>query len=259
MSATSTAARAAFSADLDRWFPLLSPPGAARLCLLCFPFAGGGPAFFYPWMRSLPPDIAVRALHLPGRATRIVEPAVTDLRTLVPRLMAALLPLSHLPLVFFGHSNGALIAYELARAAGDRLDLRQLVLSSKAAPQVTAEELVRHRLSDGELIAELRRFGGMPEELLGNPEFMQVMLPTIRADFQLSETHIFEESQPLAVAAQLWWGERDTLVKPADVRRWQELLARPASLHGFEGGHFYLQQTARVLPHLRAVIEACLP
>jgi surfactin synthase thioesterase subunit len=245
--------------DCDQWFPLLSNGGAAGVRLCCFTFAGGSASAFGMWAASLPPWVELRALQLPGRAGRLREPPISSMEVLVPMLRRAIEPLTDVPLVFFGHSNGALIAYELARELRRRsaAKVQYIVLSSKPAPYCGRGSVCRHRLDDEALIAELARFGGTPAELLDNRDFMMLMLPAIRADFALAETHHFAVDEKLDLPVELWWGREDPVVEPGEVQAWQRYLKRPATLRDFHGGHFYLQQSqAEVMPSLLEILHA---
>lgn len=243
----------------EQWFPKLSNGDVPSLRLCCFAFAGGSPSAFSTWAPALPHWVELRALQLPGRGARWREQPIGDMATLIPALCHAIAPLTDVPLVFFGHSNGALIAYELARALSRAAaaELRHIVLSSKPAPHSRQRTFDRHKLGDEELIEELARFGGTPAELLADRAFMRFMLPAIRADFALGETHHFNADDPLDVPAALWWATEDELVHEAEVKAWQRYLKRPAAVRGFSGGHFYIRQNkAEVLVRLLDVLQA---
>jgi medium-chain acyl-[acyl-carrier-protein] hydrolase len=230
----------------ERWFPRLSDaeskgPAAVRLC--CFPFAGGNAAAFAEWPQGLPAHVEVRALQVPGRADRLRESPIASLPQLLPILLDALMQLPPLPMVFFGHSNGALIAFELARALrADHPDsVHHLILSGKPAPHCLRRGKPRHALPLEELIEELVRFGGTPRELLEDREFMAQMLPMLRADFALSETHPFTCPTPVAIPTSLWCGRADESVTADEVWQWQRYVVPKATRREFDGGHFYIQ------------------
>jgi medium-chain acyl-[acyl-carrier-protein] hydrolase len=244
----------------EDWFPLLSSGGPAQLRLCCFAFAGGSASAFGMWSDALPAWVELRALQLPGRASRLREPPISRLDTLIPLLQEAIEPLTDVPLVFFGHSNGALIAYELAHALArdSSVDLRHIVLSSKPAPHFRNRTVCRHKLDDDELIAELHKFGGTPAELLDNREFMVCMLPAIRADFALSETHRFAADRRLDVPAALWRGREDALVDADEIQGWQLYLRQHAATRDFSGGHFYIHQSRAAVAHsMREILHVC--
>lgn len=229
-----------------RWFPALNEVPEASARLICFPFAGGSAAAFAQWPRGLLTEVEVRALQLPARGSRLAEAPVDRLDLLMPVMQQALAPLCDRPLFFFGHSNGALMAYELAaamqRAAGGRKMpyLMHTIISAKPAPHIPRESL-RCEMTDEDLIAELHQFGGTPPELLAHREFMQMMLPAIRADFALSERYrVPAEKTVINCPASIWWGERDDLVLVEEVAAWREYFSAVVGQRGFAGGHFYL-------------------
>ncbi|MFC3374386.1 thioesterase II family protein [Rugamonas sp. CCM 8940] len=120
------------------WALRFGHPGAQpRLRLFCFPYAGGDANLYRDWAAGLPEQVEVVGVQYPGRGMHADAP-ISDCATLVRRLHAALTPLLDLPFVFFGHSNGALISYELAR----RLDGAQTArhrhhfVSARHAPQL---------------------------------------------------------------------------------------------------------------------------
>src|SRR5689334_9327956 len=124
-----------------KWFVFPQPSPQAQLRLFCLPYAGGGISIFRTWSQYLPPTIEVCAIQLPGRENRLREPAFTQITPLIQALDAALPSLLDKPYALFGHSMGAIIAFELARLLLPRnTPLRHLFVSGRIAPQVTDAE-----------------------------------------------------------------------------------------------------------------------
>ncbi|MDB4894666.1 MAG: beta-ketoacyl synthase, partial [Firmicutes bacterium] len=147
------------------WFVPHRQSPRARLRLYCFPYAGGGASLFRTWGQFLPETIAVVGVQLPGRESRLQEPAFHRLEPMVAALTAALRWHADLPFAFFGHSMGALIGFEVARSLR-RQQLPgpvHLIASGAAAPQIPRREPPIHGLSDGAFLAELHRLGGTPQ------------------------------------------------------------------------------------------------
>lgn len=237
----------------DRWVQYPRPNPLARLRLFCFPYAGGGASIFAPWARDLPPAVEVAAVQFPGREIRLSEKPYSDLLALVEVLAEALTPHFDKPFAFFGHSNGGLVAYELARRLRrqGRPGPVHLYSGGRPAPQVVIDEPPVHALPHDEFLATLRRFAGTPEEVLQNPELMELIEPTLRADFSLGETYRYAPEPLLTIPITAYGGMRDGEVPPWQVEAWREQAGGPFNLKMFPGDHFFINSDrAEVLREL---------
>ncbi|WP_323379699.1 thioesterase II family protein [Streptomyces alkaliphilus] len=209
--------------------------------VVCFPHAGASSAIYRNW-QSHTTTLDVTAVQLPGREARLGEPPFTEMRSLVPELAAALRPLTTRRYALYGHSMGSLVAFEVLRAlwtAGLPLPTA-LFVSGRDAPQYEDTEQV-HRLPDGELLEQLRAWEGMePQELPQYHELVGLMLPTIRADLTLAETHPYTPGPPLPVPIRVLRGTADPLVRPGD-GGWARQTSEDCLVHEFPGGHFFVQ------------------
>lgn len=233
------------------WLVRCSPPAAGER-LFCFPYAGGNPYLFREWAPLLDPGIELLALQAPGKGARIMEAPCARVDELVDGLLPAIRPLlDERPFSFFGHSNGALIAFELACRL-QRLGLprpRRLFLAGNPAPWTREHTRDYLSMSDAEFVQVLRDLQGTPEEVLADRDLLQVVLPGLRADFALSQSYRFDHPEPLDVAAVLVHGEHDSFALER-TQAWQRHLARPAELHRLPGGHFFLHSHLRELTAL---------
>jgi medium-chain acyl-[acyl-carrier-protein] hydrolase len=224
------------------WILYAKPRPLARLRLFCFPYAGGGATTFRAWQDALPPSVEVLPVQLPGRGRRMAEPAFTRTRSLARALAQALRPYFDKPFAFFGHSMGALISFELAR------ELRrehqpgplQLFLSGRRAPQFPSTDAPTYDLPDAEFIEALRGLEGTPEEVLAQPELIQLMMPLLRADFELCETYAHEPEPPLACPISAYGGLQDAGVTREQLEGWREQTAGGFTLRMLPGGHFFV-------------------
>jgi len=214
------------------------------LRLLCFPYAGGGASAYRAWRTRLPAQVQLVPVQLPGRETRLREAPRTRLTDLVALLADELAPHLDGRFAFFGHSMGALVAYELSHYlwARRRVLPTRLFVSAHRSPELPRPARDLHRLADPELIDELRRLGGTPERVLQYAELMALALPILRADLEACETHVHQTHArgPLPIAISAFAGAEDRRVGPASLAGWRHHTRADFSLRVLPGGHFFL-------------------
>jgi surfactin synthase thioesterase subunit len=241
--------------DTQRWL-VAGPrrPGGPRL--YCFPHGGGSAAEYVRWGRELP-TVEVHAVQLPGRGTRLGEPPLTDMATLVTALVDRLPFGRRDGYALFGHSLGSLVAYEVAcelRRRGGPLP-GHLVLSGFRAPSRPSLVEPVHHLGDDDLIAEVdRRHGGFPPEVAGDPALRRMLAGYLRADYQILETYEYVDSEPLPVPITVLGGRSDG-VTGADLAAWQRHTTEPVTVRLFPGGHFYLREHG---PEVRRAVAGAI-
>lgn len=212
--------------------------GRPRGRVFAFAHAGGGASFFRPWAAAMPDGVELCAIQLPGREQRFAEPCFGRLGPLLDELVPALTPFLDRRFALFGHSLGALVAFEVARRLGD-VPLVGLAASAFRAPHLPAERTLS-ALPDGEFLAEIARLGGTPPELLGDPELMETMLPALRGDFVLAESYRHDPGARLAVPIVAMGGAADPWVGAEALGGWAAHTGTGFRLRLFRGGHFYL-------------------
>ncbi len=243
---------------VDTWFHCRRPSPNARLRLLCFPYAGGGVSVFRTWPDYLPADIEVWAIHLPGRDGRMREPLPETVQSVAAAAADGLVPLFDRPVACFGHSMGALIAFEFARQLRRRgaPGPTHLFASARRAPHLPRLDAALHTLSDDLFLEQLRqRYNGIPAAIWAEPELLKLFLPVLRADFKMIETYQYVAEAPLDCPITALGGDQDALATPEDLAAWQAQTRGAFSQLMLAGGHFYLQAA---LPQLLAAVVLAL-
>jgi len=229
------------------WLSGVKPNLSASLRLFCFPYAGGGATVFRTWQSELPQDVEVCPVQIPGRGRRLNEAAYTNVHTLVHELAQGLFPFLRKPFAFFGHSMGATICFELARYLRKEHCLmpRRLFVSGRRAPHMPATHAITYNLPDPEFFVALRDLKGTPHEVLEQPDLMELMLPLLRADFELSETYTYLSGPLLDCPMSIYGGQEDDDVPREHLEAWRELTTGAVSLKMFPGDHFFVN-TAQI-------------
>lgn len=232
------------------WAISFQPAHGAAARLFCFPYAGGNAMVYRAWAKALPPNLDLVAVQLPGRGGRIKEPPYTELAALVEAAVVALAPYFDKPFIFFGHSMGAIIAFEMARRLRAELGLEplHLLVSGRRAPHLPATTPLTYALPDPEFIECLRQLNGTPEEILAHPEMMRLMIPLLRADFQLIQTYAYVAGKPLGCPISAYSGMRDLEVNREQLAAWSEHTTANFLCRVLPGDHFFLHtEQARLL------------
>ena len=212
---------------------------------------------YRPWFTSLP-GVEICAVELPGRERRLAEPPIPNIEPLLEAMVPAvqeLLAVDNAPYALFGHSMGAIIVFELARrlAAVEARPPSRLFLSSFRAPHLSSGDTNEPGLSDDALIAYLRTLAGTPAELLANREFLELVLPTLRADLALCFTYRLTPGPTLMTSAVVLGGVSDPEVAQHELEGWRRHFGGEFKLSLFPGGHFYLEECRSAV--LRLVAE----
>jgi surfactin synthase thioesterase subunit len=224
------------------WFSGLDEIQPGKLALFCFPYAGGGTMVYRSWRDALP-ETAIVATRLPGRESRLGEPPVESMEALVEILAPELLPHLREPFAFFGHSMGAILAFEVIRWLRERGHPKPIALhvSAARAPQYRLNHQPGPEPDEQSFMGELRRLEGTPRDVLDNPELMRLALPALRVDANLYRKYVYHPGDPLPLPIHAYGGLSDPSIQREHLDRWREQTTREFSIRQFEGGHFYIQ------------------
>ena len=230
---------------MSNWFKIYNANPNPKLRLFCFPYAGGSAQIFSEWSAKLPSSIDLFAIQAPGRGRRFSEPPIACLKSKMQILHKEILPYTDVPYMFIGHSNGALLAYELARELqkSGNCNLKHIVISAKRAPHLPSIKEPIHDLEQKLFIAKLKEYDFTPDEVLENDELMELFSPMLRADFSLSETHCFDKDTPLESDVSLFWGNQDEDVPLNDILAWKDLIKGKTNTVEFYDGHFFITKS----------------
>ncbi|MGZ4843411.1 MAG: thioesterase II family protein [Candidatus Angelobacter sp.] len=247
------------------WIHSPLPDSDALLRLFCFPYAGGGAAVYRRWSEALPATVDVCPVLLPGREARLSEPSISSVFPLVDALAPAIIPVLDRPFVFFGHSMGSLVAFELARKLRRERNLLPecLYVSARVAPCVALKSQPLSTLPEDEFIQALARFNGSEKGVLQHAELMKLMIPTLRADFALHEDYRYMEEPALECPIVVFGGLQDLTTDKQGLNAWRHHTNRPLVQRMFAGDHFFIntqqslflsslsQELQRILASLR--------
>jgi surfactin synthase thioesterase subunit len=228
--------------DDNRWVRRFHPAPDTAPRLICFPYAGGSAGYFLPVSRALAPALDVLAVQYPGRQDRRLERQVDNLPELADRIAPALAGWTGGRYAFFGHSMGAILAFEVAR----RLERTGtgpawLFASGRRAPSIQREETV-HLRDDAGFLAELRQLGGTDRRILADPELLAMILPVTRADYRATETYVCPPGPPLSCPITVLTGDRDPKTTVEEASAWAAHTTAGFDLKVFPGAHFYIEE-----------------
>jgi surfactin synthase thioesterase subunit len=216
-----------------------APLGAERL--ICFPHSGGSAQFYAPWAASLGSGVQLMAVQYPGRGDRFGETFAESIQRISSFTAAELSEFTPAPFALFGHSFGAIVAYETAIKLRDAGTPPLCLLVSGSAPPQHTSGGRTHLASDDELWSSVRQLGGIEPEIADNDELVEMLLPALRADISAHESYLMRpDTIPLSCPVRCYYGIGDHLVDEAQLSGWAEISTGPFTLCSRKGAHFHL-------------------
>jgi medium-chain acyl-[acyl-carrier-protein] hydrolase len=228
-----------------------------ELRLYCFPHAGGAPSVFFGWPELLAPAVEVIWIQQPGRGSRFVEKPHTQVNAISAEIAAEIAAENSgsnpIPFAFYGHSLGALVAFEVARQLR-RQSLPQpvhLLVGAARGPHLERILPPLGHLTDDQFIQEMQnRYSGIPEAVLEHPELLKLFLPVLRADFAAFESYLYAEEPPLGCPVSAFSGKNDPMVTRESMEAWSRHTNDVFTLHTLVGDHFFVTSERATLVEL---------
>ncbi len=237
------------------WFNTYRQPQQGKARIFAFPYSGAGSLAYFKWANLFRDDpLDFISVQLPGRENRLHETPLSSVPALLEQLQPALLPLLDKPFIFFGHSLGALLAFELCRRLRKQgLPLPQhLFVSAFRAPNQPNSSRELHRLPTPQFVRALAEYGGTASQVLENRELMDMFMPVLRADFTAHETYRYQAEAPLPCPITAFTGLDDTFATLENMADWHQQTSSRFAHIRYPGGHFFLnEQMQAISRHLQ--------
>ncbi|MFS8204275.1 thioesterase II family protein [Streptomyces sp. CWNU-52B] len=245
------------AASTSPWFRRFHPRPDARVALVCLPYAGGSASAYFSLSERLAAEVDVLATQYPGRQNRFHEPCLESVQELARGVFDDLGPLiAGRPFALLGHSMGAAVGFELARLLEREGPAAPLALfaSGRRAPSIESDRGVRF-LDDAGVVAELQSMEGTDGRILDEPELLQLLLPSVRADYVASETYDAGPGAIVGCDVVALAGDRDAHVGVDQVADWRDHTTGAFDLKVFPGGHFFVTDHE---PEIASLVTATL-
>ncbi|WP_193664931.1 alpha/beta fold hydrolase [Bacillus mycoides] len=232
------------------WFEIFKPNPKAVMRLFCLHYAGGSASFYRSFVSSLPDNVELIAVQLPGRERRLSEVPYRQMKPLIEELSEAIIPMLDRPYSIFGHSMGALVGFELIRSLRLKGELEPYAFfaSGHRAPHLSRSKPAIHNLPDNEFVQALIDYDArIPKEILEDKETLNVFLPYLRSDFEVCETYAYRIDNPLSCRIYAYGGSEDDAVNFTQVTSWNKQTTEHFYAKEFPGGHFFVDTSKQMV------------
>lgn len=226
----------------NKWFITFKQQKNAYMRIFCFHYGGGSASIFRKWSKDILEEAELVAIQLPGREERFSEPLVNNISQVIDNLILNFKQYSDKPFILFGHSIGALIAFEFARILEKRklVQTKHLIVSGTKAPQIPLKKQPIHNLPKAQFITELKKYNGIPDYIIEDDELISTFIPTIRADFSISETYNYLSAKLLSCPITALGGLNDNSFDSKDLIKWQKQTSNSFTHKFLPGDHFFI-------------------
>jgi medium-chain acyl-[acyl-carrier-protein] hydrolase len=230
---------------MSNWFIPFKYNKNSYIRLFCFHYGGGSASAYREWAKDIVDHVDLVAIQLPGRESRFSEPLLDNVLDIVNKLSLDFQDYLDKPYIFFGHSIGALIAFEFTRTLRKKgmPQPKHLIISGTKAPQVQLKRAPIHHLPDSELTEKIREYNGIPSYILEDKELMAIFLPIIRSDFCISEAYKYNSEEPLTCPITALGGLSDDTFDSRDLLKWQEQTSSSFEHELLPGDHFFIKSS----------------
>ncbi|MFF0491385.1 thioesterase II family protein [Nocardia sp. NPDC004068] len=238
------------------WVRQFHKPASADLPpLLICPHAGTGASAYRTFSKAFSAHFDVVIFQYPGRQDRAREAACATIPEIARGAFADFVASDHhsgRPLTVFGHSMGAMVGFELVRAAeAADVPVRLLAASAAVAPG-RAAELPPHPTEDEQILDHLGSLEGTGAEVMASREVMRMALPVVKADYRAFDAYSCPPDVTVRAAIHVLGGSEDTFVTPRDLYAWDRHSEQDVEVTLFDGGHFYLDDNIAGIVELLA-------
>jgi surfactin synthase thioesterase subunit len=220
-----------------RWVGASGNGATSLVRFVCLGGIGAGTAAFAPWRTGLPPWIDIAPIRLPGRESRLREPAMVDLPELLDALVPVVGSLAGVPYLLIGHCFGATVLFEVARRMTDADTQSRpegLVVLNQSAPPLTRTVPAA---DPRDVWDRFSRLVDVDERVLHNPALRDMVEPMVRADFALADSYVYTPSPPLPIDITVWLGREDGLITRHEAMAWAARTAGLFSFRDHSGAH----------------------
>jgi surfactin synthase thioesterase subunit len=216
--------------------------------LICFPYAGGSKFSYNKFAEVAPGNLTLIPIELPGRGARFDERLIYNADELVDKLFHQIKSYLFDPYAIYGHSMGSLIGYLITKRI-IKENLPQplhLFFSGAKAPHMLQYEPAAHLFEKEELIASLRKMGGIPERILKNDNLMRILEPIVRADFRVINTYVHKDTEAMDIPISVIIGSEEG-ISLEQSQLWQKETIIEIKVDEFQGDHFFIFHHAEQL------------
>lgn len=226
----------------NKWFHIIKSQKNPKLRLFCFAYGGGSSYAFSDWAKYVSDDIEIIAIALPGRGKRLNEQSYTQWEPLINEIEIALKCYLDVPYVFYGHSLGSCIAFNLTKQLQKNNNPlpQKIYLAACQSPNIPSFEQPISDLSSDNFFYTIEQMKGLPKELLNNKRLVKLIEPALRADVLLAELWKGTENDKVEVPIIVLCGLTDNAVQPDNVKNWKNFTTKEFNCYLFQGDHFFM-------------------